>query len=181
MFLAIDFFFFTFLSICFLDRCSIYPVLKAGASRGPLLCLLPFFSTSPRKSTTATNGWLCGPAHLRAARPARRTCGPDGPWPQAPCQPRMHPSPCTLHAGHLFPAGAPTPVRRAGGIPGPLLTGHSQEGPRHMSHAPHQTPGSSPEGCGAGHRSCPSTFSPEPRPSHSRPRDPGSHRWFPRR
>lgn len=114
----------------------------------------------------ATNGWLCGPAHLRPAQ-AHGTWGQEGPWPQAPCQPCICPSPCTLHAGRLFPAWAlylprvphPCPcqaqrplgcVRRAGSLLGPLLTGHSHKAPHHISHTPHQTPGSSAEGGGAG-------------------------------
>lgn len=180
-FLLLIFFFSLFLAFVFLIDVQYTQCSRRVRAVGLCCVSCRSFPQAPEKvPRPQTGGFVDQPTSGQLGRHGGPAVQTDlGPRP--PASPACIPLRALCMQGTCFLQGAPTPVRRAGGIPGPLLTGHSQEGPRHMSHAPHQTPGSSPEGCGAGHRSCPSTFSPEPRPSHSRPGDPGSHRWFPRR
>ena len=156
---------------CFLDCCSIYTVPKAGAGRGPLLCLLMFFSMGPGKRTSSTSsvGFLIPwdpaiPGQLSGGTGLKRDLGPR---PSATFVHTTHMAACPLHWHHALlmarasvPPSLPLPRSEAAywcpgswQHPAPVLAGHSREASPPYTHIRHLGPQLTGEGRDE-HRSC---------------------------
>lgn len=134
---------------CFLDCCLIYTVPKAGAGRGPQLCLLKFFSMGPENVQVPQAVWASwSPGISPSQASSVEELASRGPWPQAPA---THMSACPLHGHHALlmarasvPPSLPLPRSEASYLfpgswqhPAPVLAGHSREASPPYTHIRH--------------------------------------------